>query len=293
MGQMGPDEREHLAQFAELRVVTAANWLARDFASARLLPVSADLGLDIPGDTTRTAWWCSGQHAARLAASGVQAAFTGPSAHWQAAFPRSLTRRSLTALTLGALRERPAVRGRALFIKIADVKIAHVPAAWWPRAESFIDVCEAFDVPASTPLLMTGTRMDFVEEHRMFVTRGLVTAASIYRSGDRTWDYWHDGDQPSSQEAARFAQDALDALSNQPRGWVLDVGLTRQGHYAIVEANPAWSCNPYHCDPAGAVRSIVAAQSVRASEPEWPWEPGDYLASRARPLAVTRAGLRA
>ena len=59
-----PTDREPLA---ELRVVTMAAWLARDLATGTDMPVAHDLGLDVPADTTRTAWWAPHQHIARLA----------------------------------------------------------------------------------------------------------------------------------------------------------------------------------------------------------------------------------
>lgn len=287
MAVMMMQEREHVELFDELRVVTSASWVARDFATAGLLPVAADLGLDVAADVSRTAWWCPGMFAARLARSGARVRFLGPPAHWQGAMAREVLGRDLRAATLGDLRRGPGGSG-GVFAKVADIKVQAVPAQWWVSEAEFLRACGEVGLPDSTPALVTGTFLDLVEEHRCFVTAGQVTAASIYRLGEVTWDAWESGEQPSSAEAVAFAGTVLASLTAQPPGWVLDVGRTRSGEFVVVEANPSWCANPYHCDPLGAVRSIVAGQDPAGGAAEWVWEPGEYLRSRARPLTVRR-----
>lgn len=290
---MDREQAEHAGLFDVLRVVTSASWLVRDLASAEVLPVVGDLGLDIGMDTDRTAWWCPGMFAARLAASGALVSFVGPTAPWQASFPRKFTGRQIAATDVGALRrdlEGASGYDGGVFAKVADVKLPAVPAAWRENLGMFLRECDDAGVPDSTPVLLTGTFLDLVEEHRCFIAAGQVTAASVYRVGDLTWDAWDSGEQPGSVDAVEFATSVVAALKSQPPGWVLDVGRTREGDWVVVEANPSWCANPYHSDPVGAVVSILAGQDPLGRARQWTWEPGELLAGRAhrRPLQVRR-----
>lgn len=272
--------------FTELRVVTSARWLAQDLTGAGILPVVHDLGLDAPLDVTTTAWWCPGQFAARLTATGIPTTFWGPPAAWQAQFPHWATRRTLVATTLGrvtdATRELNTTRG--VFAKLADIKTPAVPAQWWSSVTEFTDTCTRAGLDGHTPILLTDTHLDLAEEYRHFVTHRQVTAGSIYRIGDTTWDAWDTGDQPHNPDAEKFASDVVAALDDQPAGWVLDVGLTTDREWVVIEANPSWCANPYHGDPHGTVPSILAGQTPHEHDRAWAWDPGDYLLQRARPL---------
>lgn len=271
--------------FDELRVVTSVRWLPADLASAGVIPVVADLGLDVPARTARTAWWCSGAFAARLRATGVTPAFAGPPARWQAGLPERLWGRTVAAMTLADV---PGVftKQTAAFAKVADVKLAAVPAQWWATLDQFTQAAHAAGVPGSTPVLVSPTFVDFASEYRCFVADGEVVAASLYREGERTWDSWETGSQPPAGHAVGFAEKVVRDVGDQPRGWVLDVGQTVRGDWVIVEANPAWCANPYHCDPQGVIRSVLASQDPDPAQRRWAWEPGDVLSGRARPLPV-------
>lgn len=66
---------------------------------------------------------------------------------------------------------------------------------------------------------------------------------------------------------------------------MLDVGLLRDGSWAVVEANTSWSSNPYHADPTGVVASVLAAQGPE-SDPRWAWRSDPAIDRFARPLPV-------
>lgn len=269
--------------FTQLRVVSSASWLARDLARAGTVPVVGDLGLDIPAETDGTAWWCPGLFAARLHATGVPVPFAGPPAPWQAAIAGDWLGRDVRAATLAELTAAGWDLTRPAFAKPADVKAAAVPARWWPRLSDFVEAATAAGLPPSTPVLVCRTRVQFETEYRCFVADGQVVAASMYRDGDQTWDAWDEEDAQRCGAAVTFAERVVESLADQPDGWVLDVGQSRDGTWMVVEANPSWCANPYHCESAGVVRSVLAAQR-RDGDRRWLWQPGDWLKSRALPL---------
>lgn len=265
--------------FTSLRVVTTATWLPRDLASAGVVPVVADLGLDVPADTDGMAWWCPSRHAARLSATAVRTWFTAPPAPWQASL-LTATSRPTTAVRVRELGGQAPV-----FAKVADIKHPQIPASVWPAADALADACHRAGVPGDAWALVTDVVEDFTAEYRCFVTGRLVVAASVYLADGLTWDHWETGEQPDATAAAGYAQSVVDALGDdQPPGWVLDVGVDRAGRWSVVEANPAWCANPYHGEPAGVVRTVLAAQDPDA-DPRWAWAPASPPAW-ARPLPI-------
>jgi hypothetical protein len=77
----------------------------------------------------------------------------------------------------------------------------------------------------------------------------------------------------------------VDAVGdNQPPGYTLDVGTDAEGNWSVIEANAAWSSNPYHCEAAGVMTSVLAAQ--QPGHDRWRWQPDQVFLERARPLPL-------
>lgn len=269
------------ARFSQLRVVTSARWLVGDLAAAQVVPVVADLGLDVPADTTGVAWWCPARHAARLAATGRAHVFTAPDANWQA----DLLSRAGRPTVAARLADLPGGLTGRVFAKVADVKHPRVPARVWADVADFAAAATGAGIPGGAWCLLTPVVTTFTAEHRCFVTGGQVVAASVYLADGCTWDHWPAGAQPGSGDAARFAQDVVDDLPDQPPGWVLDVGVDTAGRWQVVEANPAWCANPYHADPSGVVHTVLASQDP-ATAAGWVWDMGAAPGAWRRPLPV-------
>lgn len=278
-------------RFDRLDVVTSAAWLADDLSANTRIPVRHSLGLDAPDPADSAAFWCSGAWAGRLLATGIRHPFLAPGAAWLSGLPQEFLGRKLRSGMLGSLLDRPF--RRPLFVKLAEHKSqafdarvhddveslrAHAAAAFGGRDRQLV---RELAVIVSQPA-------EFVQEFRAFVAEGQVTTVSHYitREGgtETTWQSQGRDDGPFTGDAWRFAQAVCDAMGlEQAPGYTLDVGRLADGRWAVVEANAAWSSNPYHADPDGAVASILSSQRECTV---WAWRPDALFAAGARPLPV-------
>lgn len=279
-------------RFAELRVVTTAGWLARDLQTGTDLPVVHDLGLDVPADTAGTAWWSPHQHVARLAVTpGVaQPHLWSPGPAWLTHLGGGHLHRRVWAGPLRDAADAPLWSpGALVFAKPAEIKVRGLEAHPYGTAAAVARAMTEHHL-TGTSMVVLSEVVEFVEEYRCFIAPGpggapTVVAASAYLVAGQTWDAWEDASSaPDPAEAAAFAQ-AVVATVDGPPGYVVDVGLLADGRWAVVEANAAWSSNPYHCDPAGVVAAVLAAQDPDG-DPAWAWRSDPYMARFARPLPV-------
>lgn len=271
--------------FTELRVVTSAAWLARDLQAGTALPVVHDLGLDAPPDTSGTAWWSGHPFIARLMVTpGVaRPALTSPGPGWLASVPTELVGRDVWACRLVDVYSQAAwvPRGRGVFAKPAEIKVGGVPASVYHGPAAFLAVAGRYLAAESWVVL--SEVVTFVAEYRCFIAHRRVVAASAYLVDGVVWDAWEDAaGAPDPSEAVVFAQMVVDQVAG-PAGWVLDVGRLEDGSWAVVEANAAWSANPYHSDPRGVVVAVLASQDG-SSGPGWEWASDPALSRHARPL---------
>lgn len=278
--------------FTELRVVTTAGWLARDLRAGTRLPVVHDLGLDVPADTSSTAWWAPHQHVARLAVTArvTQPSLWSPGATWLTRVPAEHLHRRVWAGPLDDVASCPLWQpGALVFAKPAEIKVRGLDARPYGTADAVTRAMLERHLTGES-LVVLSELVGFVEEYRCFVAPGpdgapTVVAASPYLVHDVTWDAWDDASSaPDPTAAAAFAQQVVAAVDG-PAGYVVDVGRLADGRWAVVEANAAWSSNPYHCDPAGVVAAVLAAQDPDG-DVTWAWRSDPYMDRFARPLPV-------
>lgn len=279
--------------FSELRVVTTAGWLARDLAAGAPLPVVHDLGLDVPADTSATAWWMPHQHVERLRGTPAVTApaLSSPGPVWMTGVPAELMRRRVWAGPVADVGSCPLWGPDVLlFAKPAEIKAPRMPANVYGTPGAVTAAAAAAGL-APESMLVVSELVTFAEEFRCFIApssagRASVVAGSAYLVDGVTWDAWEGAAAaPDPGEAMRFAQRVVDAVPG-PAGWVLDVGRLDDGSWVVVEANASWSSNPYHCDPAGVVTSILASQTPGQDHESWAWRSDPYMARFARPLPV-------
>ncbi|MEH0110811.1 ATP-grasp domain-containing protein [Tersicoccus sp. MR15.9] len=294
-----------MSGYEKLTVVTSAAWLARDLDAAGVVPVTRDIGLDAPVLDGATALWCPGVYATRMVATGLEHPFASFGPDWPFFFPHRFLRRTVIADRLSDVRWLAAASlPGPVFGKLAEHKAPSAPARVYPSIDAFASrLREVFGDAAEDLQVLVSAPIVFRAEYRCFIAHGQVTAASFYllrtrTGGEITWDAFETAEQaPPVESAVRFAQQVVDALEDghratgapecgQPDGWVLDVGLDENGAWSVVEPNASWSSNPYHADPAGVVRSILASQDP-AGRPDWRWRPDPVLAARVRPFPTS------
>lgn len=272
--------------FGELRVVTPARWLPADLAAGAPAGVRVvhDLGLDVdPATGPDVAWWCPGVHGARLVAAGVPVAFTAPGPHFTARLPHTMTGRRLWTGTLDELELAPAWTRGPVHAKAAEVKVGALPAAVHPDLATFARVSGEHLAPGT--VVQVSEPIALGTEYRCFVVAVEVVACAAYLAGGRTWDAWSAADAPPVGPARAYGAYVARNIPGPP-AYVLDVAQARHGRWLVVEANPAWSSNPYHYPPGPVVDAILTAQQP---DERWTWQIDPHLVRAAtyRPLPLT------
>jgi hypothetical protein len=276
--QGGPED-----DYERLYVVASGRRLAENLAANTRIPIRYTLGLDAAQLGRPAAFWCPQVWAARLLAGGATHPFLSPGPVWLARIPQQFLGRRLRSGRLGDLLGHDW--HRPLFVRAAEYESFPFSARIHPDAASLRAYVEAaFPGRPLAELRALATIVsqpaEFVQEFRCFIAEGQVTAASQYlpRQGDSNAPWQSHGSQDAdTADARRFAHDVCDAMGqDQAPGYTLDVGRLADGHWAVVEANPAWSSDPHHGDPDGAVASVLASQR-RCNE--WAWRPDPLLSS--------------
>lgn len=275
-----------------LVVVTHRNWLFEHLASgADDITVVHDFGLSTPDmtppDMERTGWWMPTEHAARLLHAELPLHLQAPGPEWMRRVPFAFTGRDIWVATLADVEADPKwLRGSA-FVKVAEFKTDDVPAGWHTDLPAWIELLHQAGVPADSWLQLTRQRIPFDVEVRCFIANGEVTGTAVYRAGRMIFpDAAAPGEVMSC--ALNFARTVVNAMGDdQPNGYTLDVGwASDRDEWLVVEANPAWSSNPYDASPDG-VRVSLAAATVPGSTSgdAFTWIPDPYL----RQYAAQRA----
>ncbi|XKH58379.1 ATP-grasp domain-containing protein (plasmid) [Citricoccus nitrophenolicus] len=281
--------------YAALAVHTDREWLVADLSAANLLPVRQDSPWANEPPRPAEALWCPGAWAARLWASGVRLPLTSAGWQWMprvaARHPELFAHRPVLAATTSSLDSALAGWDGPVFGKPAEAKIPGFEAALHVDPDAFRRALhEVLEDPSLTGIqLHLSGPIATVREFRCFTEGTSVVAGSFYLDTvqDLTWDAYDTGTAPDPGEAIGFAQTVLDTLAgDHPPGFVLDVAELEDGSWAVVEANASWSSAPYHADPTGVVRSILASQpaDLGLSGGRWAWAPDPILLSRSLPL---------
>lgn len=279
-----------------LHVVTHRRWVADDLAAAAALThagtapetrVRHHLGLDVPEIADGDALWAPMEWAARARHAGALLHLSDPGPRFLTTVPAQLLGREVHACAVWDL-----VAGDGPeegFFKPANVKIDRVSARWWAR-EEFLTAVHDAAMPPSSRVLWTTTRLDIVEEHRIFVLDHQPATSSIYLRHDthtphdaRVTHTWHEQMlDPRRAQAQEFASTVLAELAGSvPASFVLDVALLADDSWVVLEANPTWCSAQYGADLGAVIDSLFAACSTPAGSP-WAWTPDPYLAQQAR-----------
>lgn len=285
--------------FDRLRVVTSANWLAEDFQRAGVIPVVRDYGFDPPPGRAGDAIWSPGAYVNRCLVTNrsLLPPLASPDHRFLDRVPQKFTRRLVVTRTVADWRN--AVDPGEGFVKVPLMKQALFPAQIYASMADALAVIDDHYQATSNDLveqmlIQHSTVISFVREYRCFVADRKVTATSFYLEVERgadgtvtsetTWQSDnHDAGDALAEDAAVFAATVIHEMEHLPAGFTLDVGQLPDGTWAVVEANAAWSSNPYNADTAGAIVSILASQ--RADEDGmFLWDPELAYLARVSPF---------
>jgi hypothetical protein len=181
-----------------------------------------------------------------------------PPLDWLPKLPQGLRKREVRLTTLAEARE---IKTRC-FIKPADEKGLDAKIY-----QSGADLPARNVFPENLAVLVQEV-VTWRAEFRCFVENSKVLTAAPYwiknkiaQDEEGNWL----SDVPELGEAIQFANKALAEPNLQhPGAFVLDVGITSDRGWAVIEANAAFSSGIYGCDPVQALEVIRG--SVRINE---------------------------
>ncbi|WP_157931635.1 ATP-grasp domain-containing protein [Mycobacteroides abscessus] len=263
--------------------MTHKNWLAEIF---KPFGGVQDFGFDIDlAEARGTYWWAPGAWVASAHKSGATLPLLSCGPRWLDSLPGHYLGRDVRTVPL---RELPNDVTYPLFLKLPEAKVDSCPARVFDTPR-MADAWRQFGFDEWT-LVQRQDVMDFVTEARFFIAEGALTASSLYRHRDWAWGA---DEKPSSlSEQMAMMTKMVAALLDDPRvsfpsGFVIDAGITSGGEVYVVEANAAWSSNPYGADPAGVVAAIKASHDFGDAHRKWRLRyVGNPLWDVARPLKV-------
>ncbi|MER7516990.1 ATP-grasp domain-containing protein [Streptomyces sp. NPDC126499] len=187
--------------------------------------------------------WYGGPLLADRIAGRLGLGLLEPSGGWLAELPEEFTGRRVSLTTLGAARRELA---RPAFVK-PPVDKSFAPAVYEDGGRL------PLDLPGDTPVLVSEP-VTFASEYRLFVLDGQVVTGGRYLS------YGLLDPGPPAPDALRFGADLLAAAGGSlPSAVVVDVGLTEEAGWAVVEANMAWFAHCYAADPSAVLDVVLRA----------------------------------
>ncbi|MFF5974866.1 ATP-grasp domain-containing protein [Streptomyces sp. NPDC012769] len=242
-----PSPRSDVLLISAQRTSTAL--LLAEAAGRRGLAVRV---LDGPPETVvrpdEAPHWYGGPLLADRIAGRLGLGLLEPSGGWLAELPGEFTGRRVTLTTLAAARRELAAR--PAFVK-PPVDKSFPPAVYEDGGRL------PYDLPGDTPVLVSKP-VTFATEYRLFVLDGRVVAGSRYLSYGRL------DPGPVAPDALRFGAQLLAAAGGTlPSAVVVDVGLTEEAGWAVVEANMAWFAHCYAADPADVLDVVLRAAGPR------------------------------
>ncbi|HEX2746606.1 MAG TPA: ATP-grasp domain-containing protein [Verrucomicrobiales bacterium] len=152
---------------------------------------------------------------------------------------------ALLRLSEAALLDRPT------FVKPAEGKVFEPRV--FPAGSELPSVEQVGDIA-----VLISDPVTFILEVRCFVAGGKVISASPYWRNEKlavTMDGRWPFLESEEEEALEFAGKVLGHPEVAcPPAFVLDVGITREHGWAVIEGNPCWGAGLYGCDPLAALQ---------------------------------------
>lgn len=253
-------------------IVTHQRWLAEWFAPAGGVQ---SFGLDV--DATAAAadtWWASGAWMAGARRAGVTIPVCSAGPDWITSVPAHLLGRRVF---VGTPDESAAAARRwgadRVWAKLPEAKTDNIPAKLMRAA----DLRNVFSVPEAATIQVSEPLGNLAAEARFFCAPDGVSAGSLYLFDGAEW-----GSDALERFTARNHAEVGDLLVRMrgvaeaayretpgPAGYVIDAAVTSSGRAAVLEANAAWSSNPYDTDPHAALATIEASHDRDGTMAKW------------------------
>lgn len=229
-------------------------------AQSLLQVVAPDVAVRVPGGL-----------AASALRAGAPLALHGPTPEWFAGLDPALGRRWQLVDADGA---HALLEDGLAFVKLADAKHQHFPAARFTTPPAFEEAVTRLGAGRGVQLLLTREWWDIESEYRVFTAGRAVLTVSPYRVLDEPWSpLLHTSRASFHREADGFVAELLAGLSegDVPPAAVLDVARLASGRIVLLEANQAWGSGLYGCDPDLALDAILATNAPCSDR--WRWRP--------------------
>ena len=264
-----PHNRLHQRPF---RVVTHRAWLAHMF---RREGGVQDFGLDItPESALDTLWWAPGHWVARAAVSGIQLPLTSCGQTWLTMHPEHRVQRRIAVVPARDVTHMfDEWRADELHVKLPEVKTDAFPAEVRDREKALLD-CGRL---CPDQLVQVSDASTFVNEARFFIANKTVAAWSWYRVGDHWFgDPEFSGQNTPDPHKVRGLATEIARTAKAPNGYSIDIGTAVDGTPLLIEANAAWSSNPYDADMTGVFASVVASHDFDGTQSPWRFDTGQF-----------------
>jgi hypothetical protein len=254
---------------------------AKHLASSGMLPVETGTSNHVPATMDDTALWVDTMGATRLLNAGLELPLLSPGPAWLSTVPGHLLGRQVLCTTIGQLQDKWK---RVGLLRLAEQQFAGLGTdRLYYHPGSFIaavgryhsrtpELVASLNVIASAPV-------NYIDRYRVFIADDEITASTRFdptsRPGKRT-DVYEGDDKDRTAAALHFAQIVMDAtVWHRPPGFVIEVGLTRDGSWQLIGAGPSWAAANHLANPSGVVASILAGQ--QPGYDHWKWTPDELF----------------
>lgn len=190
-----------------------------------------------------------------------------PPPEWLVELPARFRTRCVDLMTLAEAKQIL----EPVFVKPAEGKVfeakVYGDAAQLPPFES---VDEKLPVICSEPVTWLLEVRCFVRDRQLVDLSPYWRAGMLAQAEDGTWPFQSE----EEADARAFVESLLAAPDvSMPSAFVLDVGITEEHGWAVVEANPCWGAGLYGCEPQRVLEVLRGSVKHRSQmmAGEWRW----------------------
>ncbi len=176
-----------------------------------------------------------------------------PPPDWLVRLPSRFTHRGISLCSLAEARKLQA----PIFVKPAEGKVfdarVYTSGEDLPKAEQ---VDDTLPVLTSEPVTWQLEVRCFILDRKIMTLSPYWRGGQLAQAGDGSWPFLP-GEEEGAQEFARGLLEAEDV--GMPPAFVLDIGITTEHGWAVIEGNPCWGAGLYGCSAQAALQTAHRA----------------------------------